>query len=89
MTTFRKLPGKPVRTRASDIKRFKELSQKICKKPLSDNGARAGAVIQASLRTLQGEFGPGHLPFELIASALPYEYKKNWAKEYLGLVETR
>ncbi len=89
MTTFRKLPGRPVRTRASDIKRFKDLSPRICKKPLSDNGARAGAVIQAALRTLQGEFGPGHAPFELIASTLPYEYKKNWAKEYLGLVERR
>lgn len=89
MTTFRKLPGKPVRTRASDIKRFKELSQRVCKKSLSDNGARAGAVIQAGMRILQGEFGPGHLPFELIASALPYEYKKNWAKENLGLVERR
>lgn len=89
MTTFRKLPGRPVRTRASDIKRFKELSQRVCKRPLSDDAARAGAVIQAGMRTLQVEFGPGHVPFELIASALPYEYKKNWAKEHLGLVERR
>lgn len=89
MTTFRKLPGKAVRTRASDIKRFKELSPRICKKPLSDDGARAGAVIKAGMRTLQAELGPGHAPFELIASDLPYEYKKNWAKEHLGLVERR
>ncbi len=89
MTKSRKLPGKPVRTRAADIKRFKELSPRICKKSLSDDGARAGAVIKAGMRTLQAELGPGHAPFELIASDLPHEYKKNWAKEHLGLVERR
>ena len=89
MTTFRKLPGRPVRTRAADIKRFKDLSPRVCKKPLSDDGARAGAMALAGMRTLQRELGPGHAPFELIASVLPYEYKKNWAKEHLGLVELR
>lgn len=89
MTTFRKLPGKPVRTRASDIKRFKELSPRVCKKPLSDNGARAGAVTLAGMRTFQCETGPGYAAFELIASVVPFEYKKNWAKNYLGLVERR
>lgn len=82
MTMFRKLPGKPVRTRASDIKRFKELSMRICNKPLSDVGARAGAMTLAGMRTLQRELGPGYAPLELIASVLPYEYKKNWAKQY-------
>jgi hypothetical protein len=89
MTKFRKLPGRAVRTRAADIKRFKELSQHIFKKPLSDNGARAGAQILRDMRILQQECGPGHAPFELIASPVPREYKKNWAKNYLGLVEKR
>lgn len=89
MTNFRKLPGKAVRARAADIKRFQDLSPRICKKPLSDDGARAGAVTLAALRTLQSELGPGHAPFELIASVVPLEYKKNWAKNYLGLVEKR
>jgi hypothetical protein len=82
MTTFRKLPGRPVRTRAADIKRFKELSPRICNRPLSDVGARAGAMTLAGMRTLQRELGPGYAPLELIASVLPYEYKKNWAKRY-------
>lgn len=89
MTISRKLPGKPVRTRASDIKRFKELSQRICKKPLSDNGARSGAVTLAGMRTFQRETGPGYAAFELIASVVPLEYKKNWAKKHLDLVERR
>ncbi|MDT3684757.1 MAG: hypothetical protein RO009_06925 [Pseudorhodoplanes sp.] len=89
MTTFRKLPGKAVRTRATDIKRFKELSPRICDRPLSDVGARAGAVTLAGMRTFQRETGPGYAAFELIASVVPLEYKKNWAKNHLGLVERR
>lgn len=89
MTKSRKLPGRVVRARAADIKRFKELSPRICKKPLSDDGARAGAQILRDMRILQREFGPGHAPFELIANAVPLEYKRNWAKNFLGLVERR
>ncbi len=89
MTTFRKLPGKPVRTRASDIKRFKELSLSIFNEPLSDDGARAGAMVLAGMRTLQQETGPGHKPLQLVACRLTDAYKKNWAKEHLGLIERR
>ena len=89
MTKIRKLPGRAVRTRAADIKQFKELSLRVFNRPLSDDGARAGAMALAAMRTLQQETGPGHEPLELIARRLPDAYKKNWAKEHLGLSERR
>ncbi len=90
MTKSRKLPGRPVRTTLADIKRLQDVSASVFGgKTVSDDGARAAAAALAAIRTLQRELGPGHAPFELIASAVPHEYKKNWAKSHLGLVERR
>jgi hypothetical protein len=89
MTKSRKLPRKAARVTRADIKRFQDLSEHIFGERASDDVVWVCAHIFAKMRALQGLLGPGHAPFELIASAVPLAYKKNWAKNYLGLVERR
>lgn len=85
MTGKRNLPGKPVRPSKADVVRFETLGDRLFGHGvLGDDGVRAAVTALAALRTLQRELGPGHAPFDLIASAVPDAYKRNWAKKLLG-----
>lgn len=90
MTKPNGLPGKPIRANVADADRFRKLSATLFgEATLSEDGVRAATVVIAAMRKLQTELGPGHVPFELVASTVPEAYKKNWAKRSLGLVERR
>lgn len=88
MCKFRKLPGKPVRVTRSDCERVARMADRLGIQ-MDDQTTRNAATVNASMRELQIDFGPGYVPFDFMALSAPERYGKNWAKTRFDLVERR
>lgn len=64
-----------IRPKREDINRFSHLD--------TERKRIAAATVWAGMRALQMEMGPGHEALDLIASDLPKQYQRNWAKKLL------
>ncbi|MGX9393559.1 hypothetical protein ACWX0K_14790 [Nitrobacteraceae bacterium UC4446_H13] len=65
-----------IRAKVKDIMKFSDGP--------SLEAASAAAVAIEAMRKIQAATGPGYTALDVIASAVPDEYRRNWAKKLLG-----
>lgn len=88
MGKFRRLPGRPVRVTRTDCERVTRIADRLGLQ-MGDQTTRTAATVEAGMRDLQVDFGPGYFPFDFMANFAPEAYARNWAKTRFGLVERR
>lgn len=65
-----------IRAKVKDVMKFSD--------GLSPEAASAAAVAIEAMRRIHAATGPGYAALDVIASAAPEAYRRNWAKKLLG-----